>query len=125
MVSANLRLVDAYLQAGLEALGDSTRLAIFQRLAEGPLAVHELAGAFPVSRPAVSQHLRVLKNAGLVSDTKAGTRRLYHVNPEGIAVLRAHFEALWEQALGSFKLSAEAESSGENNGRNRRKSRRP
>jgi DNA-binding transcriptional ArsR family regulator len=117
--------VDAYLQSGLEALSDSTRLAIFQRLAAGPLAVHELAGAFPVSRPAVSQHLRVLKNAGLVSDTKAGTRRLYHVNPEGIAVLRAHFETLWEQALGSFKLSAEAESSGENNGRSRRKSRRP
>ena len=116
--------MDAYLQAGLEALGDSTRLAIFQRLAAGPLAVQELANTFPVSRPAVSQHLRVLKNAGLVSDTKAGTRRVYTVNPEGIAVLRAHFEALWEQALGSFKLSAEAESSGDNNGRNRRKSRR-
>lgn len=117
--------MDAYLKAGLEALGDSTRLAIFQRLATGPLAVHELADAFPVSRPAVSQHLRVLKNAGLVSDIKAGTRRMYSVNPEGIAVLRALFETLWEQALGSFKLSAEAESSGENNGRNRRKSRRP
>jgi DNA-binding transcriptional ArsR family regulator len=124
IVSANLRLVDAYLQAGLEALGDATRLAIFQKLATGPMAVNELAGVFPVSRPAVSQHLRVLKDAGLVNDTKAGTRRVYRVNPEGIAVLRAHFDLLWEQALGAFKLSAEAETPGEKHGRDRRKGRR-
>jgi DNA-binding transcriptional ArsR family regulator len=124
IVSDNLRLVDAYLQAGLEALGDATRLAIFQKLATGPMAVNELAGVFPVSRPAVSQHLRVLKDAGLVNDTKAGTRRVYRVNPEGIAVLRAHFDLLWEQALGAFKTSAEAETPGEKHGRDRRKGRR-
>jgi DNA-binding transcriptional ArsR family regulator len=105
-VSDNLRLVDAYLQAGLDALGDGTRMAIFQRLANGPMAVNELAGPLPVSRPAVSQHLRVLKNAGLVTDRKDGTRRMYQLDPEGVARLRAHFDQVWEKALGAFQSAA-------------------
>jgi DNA-binding transcriptional ArsR family regulator len=107
-VSDKLRLVDTYLQTGLDALSDSTRLAIFQKLAKGPMAVHELAETFPVSRPAVSQHLRVLKDAGLVSDSKRGTSRVYRVNPEGIALLRAHFDQLWDQALSAFEISVES-----------------
>jgi len=99
--------VDAYLQSGLEALGDATRMAIFQKLAKGPMAVHELAGTLPVSRPAVSQHLKVLKDAGLVTDTKDGTRRLYQLNPEGLALLRAHFDRVWEKAMSAFQATAE------------------
>jgi DNA-binding transcriptional ArsR family regulator len=91
----------------MEALGDPTRLAILQSLARRPLAVSELAETLPVSRPAVSQHLRVLKDARLVSDRKAGTKRIYEANPEGIALLREHFDKLWEQALSAFQLSAE------------------
>src|SRR5216684_3113083 len=79
LVRGSLRLVDAYLQAGLDALGDATRMAIFQRLANGPIAVNELARHLPVSWPAVSQHLKVLKDAGLVTDMKEGTRRLYQL----------------------------------------------
>jgi DNA-binding transcriptional ArsR family regulator len=98
--------VDAYLQAGLDALGDGTRMVIFQRLANGPMAVHELAGMLPVSRPAVSQHLRVLKDAGLVTDSRSGTRRMYQLDPEGVARLRAHFDLVWERALGAFQRAA-------------------
>jgi DNA-binding transcriptional ArsR family regulator len=118
--------VDTYLQAGLDALGDSTRMAIFQKLAKGPVAVNELAQTMPVSRPAVSQHLRVLKNAGLVTDSKAGTRRLYQLNPEGVARLRAHFDKMWTQAMGAFQEVAEkeSESSGERHGKHRGRSRR-
>jgi DNA-binding transcriptional ArsR family regulator len=101
--------VDAYLQAGLDALGDGTRMAIFQRLANGPMAVNELAGMLPVSRPAVSQHLRVLKDAGLVTDRKAGTRRMYQLDPEGVARLRAHFDQVWERALSSFESAVAVE----------------
>jgi DNA-binding transcriptional ArsR family regulator len=108
LVSDNLPLVDAYLQAGLDALGDGTRMAIFQRLSHGPMAVHELADKLPVSRPAVSQHLRVLKDAGLVTDSKAGTRRMYQLDPEGVARLRAHFDLVWERALGAFQRAAVA-----------------
>ena len=78
-------------------------MAIFQRLANGPMAVNELAGTLPVSRPAVSQHLRVLKDAGLVTDSRAGTRRVYQLDPEGVARLRAHFDQVWERALSSFQ----------------------
>jgi DNA-binding transcriptional ArsR family regulator len=99
--------VQTYVQAGLEALGDPTRFAILQSLARRPLAVSELAETLPVSRPAVSQHLRVLKDARLVSDRKAGTKRIYEVNPEGMALLREHFDKLWEQALGAFQTAAE------------------
>jgi DNA-binding transcriptional ArsR family regulator len=98
--------VDAYLQAGLDALADGTRMAIFQGLANGPRAVHELAGMLPVSRPAVSQHLRVLKDAGLVTDSRSGTRRMYQLDPEGVARLRAHFDLVWERALGAFQRAA-------------------
>jgi DNA-binding transcriptional ArsR family regulator len=104
--------VDAYLQAGLDALGDATRMAIFQKLSGGPIAVNELARMLPVSRPAVSQHLRVLKEAGLVTDTKAGTRRLYQLDPEGVARLRAHFDQMWTKAMSNFKASVEEPSNG-------------
>lgn len=114
--------MDAYLQAGLEALGDATRMAIFQSLAKGPLAVNEIAGAFPVSRPAVSQHLRVLKDAGLVVQKKTGTRRIYEVNPAGIEILRAHLDKMWEQTLSAFKDSAQQE---EEKFNDRRVARRP
>ena len=99
--------MDAYLQAGLDALGDATRMAIFQKLSGGPLAVNELANFLPVSRPAVSQHLKVLKDAGLVMDSKAGTRRLYQLNPEGVARLRAHFDQMWIRALANFQTAVE------------------
>ena len=116
--------MDAYLQAGLDALGDATRMAIFQKLAAGPTAVNELARTLPVSRPAVSQHLRVLKDAGLVTDRKAGTRRLYQLNPEGVARLRAHFDQMWTQAMGAFKSAAEKQPTGEKHGRHHARSRR-
>jgi len=91
----------------MEALGDPTRFAILQSLARRALAVSELAETLPVSRPAVSQHLRVLKDAGLVSDRKAGTRRIYEANPDGIALLREHLDKLWGQALTAFQMNAE------------------
>jgi DNA-binding transcriptional ArsR family regulator len=128
-VSDSLPLVDAYLQAGLDALGDGTRMAIFQRLAHGPMAVNELAGTLPVSRPAVSQHLRVLKDAGLVTDSKAGTRRMYQLDPEGVARLRAHFDQVWERALGAFQSTVASSDKppkkGEKHDKDRRGSRRP
>jgi DNA-binding transcriptional ArsR family regulator len=99
--------MDTYLQAGLDALGDATRMAIFQKLSGRPLAVNELARTLPVSRPAVSQHLKVLKDAGLVLDSRAGTRRLYQLNPEGVARLRAHFDQMWTKALANFQIAAE------------------
>jgi DNA-binding transcriptional ArsR family regulator len=112
MVRANLPLVDTYLQAGLDALADATRMAIFQKLSAGPIAVNELASMLPVTRPAVSQHLKVLKDAGLVTDTKTGTRRLYQLDPEGVARLRAHFDQMWTRALGAFQQVAEKDSGG-------------
>ena len=119
LVRVSLPLVDAYLQAGLDALGDATRMAIFQKLAGGPIAVNELARTMPVSRPAVSQHLRVLKDAGLVMDSKAGTRRLYQLNPEGVARLRAHFDQMWTKAMSTFQDVAEKEPLGEKHGKHR------
>ncbi len=123
-VRANLPLVDAYLQAGLDALGDPTRMAIFQKLAGGPIAVVELARKLPVSRPAVSQHLRVLKDAGLVIDSKAGTRRLYQLDPAGVARLRAHFDQMWTKAMSAFQAAAE-KPIGDKHGKPRPSSRRP
>jgi DNA-binding transcriptional ArsR family regulator len=82
-------------------------MVIFQKLAHGPMAVHELAAVVPVSRPAVSQHLRVLKDAGLIRDSKEGTRRVYQLDPAGIARLRAHFDQVWDIALGAFLSTAE------------------
>lgn len=124
-VRVNLPLVDTYLQAGLDALGDSTRMAIFQKLAGGPVAVNELARNLPVSRPAVSQHLRILKDAGLVTDSRAGTRRIYQLNPEGIARLRAHFDQMWTQAMSAFQTSVEQIPNGETHDKPTRRSRRP
>ena len=93
--------------AALLALGDPTRLAIVERLVEGPLAVVELARDLPVSRPAVSQHLRILKDAGLVIDEPAGNRRIYRVDPEALAALRAHLDRFWEKALAAYKTTVE------------------
>jgi DNA-binding transcriptional ArsR family regulator len=93
----------------MDALGDPTRRAIFERLAEGPRAVGELASELPVSRPAVSQHLKVLKEAGLVVDTKHGTRRLYRLDPAGVGAVRAYFDTFWNQALAAFKTTLEQE----------------
>ena len=109
--------MDAYLQAGLDALGDATRMAIFQRLSGAPIAVNELARMLPVSRPAVSQHLKVLKDAGLVMDSKNGTRRLYQLDPEGVARLRAHFDQMWNKALSAFQQSVERDSGGGHHGK--------
>jgi DNA-binding transcriptional ArsR family regulator len=89
------------------ALGDPTRREIFERLAERPRAVGELAGVLPVTRPAVSQHLKVLKSAGLVVDEPAGTRRVYRLDPDGIAALRAELERFWTQALADYKRIVE------------------
>ena len=93
----------------MAALADPTRRAIFERLREGPRPVGELARDLPVSRPAVSQHLCVLKEAGLVSERKDGTRRLYRIEPDAVGALRAYFDAFWSQALAAFKAAAESE----------------
>jgi DNA-binding transcriptional ArsR family regulator len=89
------------------ALGDPTRRAIFERLAERPRAVGELAAELPVSRPAVSQHLKVLKEAGLVVDQAAGTRRIYAVDPGGIGALRAELDRFWSRSLANYKQLVE------------------
>ena len=94
-------------ETALDALGDPTRRAILERLRRGPSPVGALARGLPVSRPAVSQHLRVLKEAGLVVDRREGTRRLYQLAPDGLAEVRAYFEAFWGDALASFKAAAE------------------
>jgi DNA-binding transcriptional ArsR family regulator len=91
----------------MDVLGDPTRRAILERLLKGPVAVGELAREFPVSRPAISQHLRALKQAQLVLDRPAGTRRLYELNPAGIDALRAYFDRFWSHALAAFKRAAE------------------
>ncbi|WP_341717394.1 metalloregulator ArsR/SmtB family transcription factor [Micromonospora sp. FIMYZ51] len=90
-------------QEGWEALGDPTRLAIVTCLAERPRAVSELAHELPISRPAVSQHLKILKDAGLVTDHAVGTRRVYRLNPAGLSALRDQLEAFWNRALDSFQ----------------------
>ena len=92
----------AYASA-MDALGDPTRRRIFELLQGGPRAVGELAGELPVSRPAVSQHLRVLKDAGLVTERRDGTRRIYRVDPSGLREIRDYFERFWETALASFE----------------------
>ena len=91
----------------LSALGDPTRRAIFERLGDQPSAVVDLAALLPVSRPAVSQHLKVLKEAGLVRDEPVGTRRIYSLDPDGIAVLRDYLDRFWNTALHSFKKRVE------------------
>jgi DNA-binding transcriptional ArsR family regulator len=93
----------------LSALADPTRRAIFERIAERASAVGELAEVVPVSRPAVSQHLKVLKDAGLVIDQAVGTRRIYRVDPEGLEALRDYLDRFWNTALSNFKSRAEQE----------------
>ena len=97
----------------MDALGDRTRRTILERLSAGPVAVGVLADQLPVSRPAVSQHLRVLKNAGLVVESVAGTRRLYRVDNSGLRVVREYFDRFWETTLDNFAILAEAEARGD------------
>jgi DNA-binding transcriptional ArsR family regulator len=96
-----------YAAHGLAALGDPTRRAIFEALADHPSAVGELARELPVSRPAVSQHLKVLKDAGLVIDRRAGNRRIYQLDPAGVGALRAYLDGFWNRALTAFKAAVE------------------
>ena len=91
------------------ALGDPTRRDIFERLASGPSAVGELAKVLPITRPAVSQHLRILKEAQLVSETSEGTRHIYRIDPRGIAAMREWLDGHWASSLGAFKDFADAE----------------
>jgi DNA-binding transcriptional ArsR family regulator len=93
----------------LDALADRTRRAVLEELRDGPLSVGDVAARLPVSRPAVSQHLRVLKKAGLVTDQRAGTRRLYRVEPDAIAELRDYLDEFWDRALAAFKQAVEQE----------------
>lgn len=105
--------MNTYIQdAQLEALGDATRRAILSRLLAGAMPVGELARHFPVSRPAISQHLRILKNANLVLDCAAGNRRLYQLNPDGFDSLREYLDKFWTQALAAFKKRLEGPKTG-------------
>jgi DNA-binding transcriptional ArsR family regulator len=99
--------VVAYQVDGWSALGDATRREIVERLAERPRAVVELAGELPVSRPAVSQHLKVLKDAGLVTDRAAGTRRVYRLDPVGMSALRDQLDTFWHRALAGYQDTVE------------------
>ncbi len=92
----------------LSALADPTRRAVFERLGSGPASVGEIAAGMPVSRPAVSQHLKVLKDARLVSDEAVGTRRVYYIDPQGLGELRAWLDQFWEEALAAFKSEVES-----------------
>jgi DNA-binding transcriptional ArsR family regulator len=98
-----------YATAALTALGEPTRREIFERLATKPRSVSELARDLPVSRPAVSQHLRQLKEAGLVTDHAEGTRRVYRIDPAGLGALRQWLDRFWDDALAAFKVEADAE----------------
>lgn len=107
----------------LQALADPTRRTIFERLREGPLPVGELAAGLPVSRPAVSQHLRVLREAALVAERKEGTRNIYSLNSSGLEELREYIEGFWDDVLNRFKQAAEKEAKndkGENNAQSKR-----
>jgi DNA-binding transcriptional ArsR family regulator len=106
-ISVHLRCVSTYRPDPWSALGDPTRRAIFERLADGPCAVGEIAQRLPVSRPAVSQHLKVLKGAGLVTDHAVGNRRIYRVDSKGLAVLRADLDRFWTGALAAYKTLVE------------------
>jgi len=101
--------VNTYHGARLDALGDPTRRAILSQLRRGPLPVGALAKAFPISRPAISQHLKILKDARLVSDRAEGTRRLYQLDPAGFESVRAYLDQFWTTALDAFKQKADAE----------------
>ena len=99
--------MQTYATVAWTALGDPTRRAIFESLVERPQAVGELASQFPVSRPAVSQHLKVLKSAGLVADRPAGKQRIYHADPAGLAALRAELDRFWTKTLTTYKTVVE------------------
>ena len=99
--------MDTYGDGGLGLLGDPTRRAIFELLARRPCSVGELARQLPVSRPAVSQHLRVLKDGGLVVSRAEGTRRVYQLNPDGVSALRAYLDRVWDEALTAFQKTAD------------------
>jgi DNA-binding transcriptional ArsR family regulator len=92
----------------LDVLSDPTRRQVFERLRHGPCAVHALAAGLPVSRPAVSQHLKTLKNAGLVEERSEGVRRIYSIRREGLAELRQWLDSFWENALDRFKQQVES-----------------
>ena len=92
----------------LACLADPTRLSVFERLRVGPTSVGDIAADMPVSRPAVSQHLKVLKDAGLVGERREGARRVYYIDPEGLGPLRAWIDGFWDQALEAFKAEAES-----------------
>jgi DNA-binding transcriptional ArsR family regulator len=96
-------------ELALDALGDRTRRAVLRALRAGPRSVAQIAAELPVSRPAVSQHLKVLQGAGLVTHERAGTRRLYRVELDALGELRAFFDRFWDEALASFKQLAEQE----------------
>ena len=107
-VSANLPLAMAY-QSPLEALAESTRRQIFEKLRHGPLPVGKIADHVPVSRPAVSQHLKVLQQAGLVRQHRVGTRHLYSIDLNGLAEVRSYFEQFWDDVLAAFQAKANQE----------------
>jgi DNA-binding transcriptional ArsR family regulator len=97
----------------LAALADPTRRAVFEALAAGPRSVTEIAGALPVSRPAVSQHLKILKQSGLVADRPDGARRVYRIDPHGLGPLRAWLDRFWDAALAEFQAEAERQAASE------------
>jgi DNA-binding transcriptional ArsR family regulator len=99
--------VIAYAKNGWTALADPTRRAVFERLVERPCSVSQLARGLPVTRPAVSQHLKVLKDAGLVADTQVGKQRIYRVDPNGLATLRAELDRFWSKTLAAYKVAVE------------------
>ena len=101
--------MNTYPSTQLDALGDPTRRAILGRLKRGPQPVGALAKAFPISRPAISQHLKILKDARLVSDRAEGTRRVYQLDPAGFESVRAYLDQFWTTALDAFKAKADAE----------------
>jgi len=118
VVTDTLSRIDDAGARALEALGDPMRRAIFERLLAGPKPVGKLAETLPVSRPAVSQHLKVLKETGLVADRADGNRRVYRVAPEGISAMREYLDQMWDKALTAFAAAAEEEPESEE-GRNR------
>lgn len=99
----------AYANRVVSALADPTRMSVLEKLRDGPRSVGEIASELPVSRPAVSQHLKVLKQAGLVNDRSVGTRRIYHIDPKGLGAMRAWLDQFWDSALTAFAEAVELE----------------
>src|SRR5256885_15734756 len=96
-----------YANRVVSALADPTRMSVLEKLRDGPRSVGEIANDLPVSRPAVSQHLKVLKEAGLVDDRSEGTRRIYHIDPKGLGAMRAWLDQFWDSALSAFAEEVE------------------